>query len=200
MTARPTVSDPAELIYEALAPGQTYADEANDWQLLSFCDAAAVPLELVWELAQSGWEVVFDVDTCPVFALGYLAQFVGVTLEPAWSEEQGRTAIREPLGFARGRPASIVAEIQEHLTGSKTVLMDERAGGDAYALTIRTLDSETPDPARVESEILKQKPDGIILDYDSTSSRTFADLDADYASFTAVDTAYDSFEELEADV
>lgn len=185
---RPEVTQAAELLYGRLWP-YTLEDEANEWHLLLFCDAIAGEL---FEQVRSyvadredmlGWEVVFNVDTCPVEALPYLAQFVGVHFEPSETVEQQRNKIKERPAFKRGTPASLVAAAKLRLTGGKNVYMEERFEGFAYRLLIRVLGKETPDPDGTKADILKQKPAGIKLVFEVVSMKTYAEIKADYEDY-----------------
>ena len=49
-----------------------------------------------------GWSQILDIDRCPQYALPWLAQFVGVELNPNWTAAQSRTAISQRVNFQRG--------------------------------------------------------------------------------------------------
>lgn len=206
MTERPTdIGDFGEELYAALGPAHT--DETGsdpDWELLSFCGALGSMLERAWDVVQSDehetpWAAVFNADDAEVWALPYLAQFAGVRRQLAWTDEQLRAAIKDRPGLRRGTPASIIAATKRTLTGSKTVIMTERDTG-AYNLSIRTLVGETPDEDIVLSDILTQKPAGIVLDYQAIAAQDYNEVDTDFASYNDLDAAYDSYDELAADL
>lgn len=177
------------LLYSRLWP-HTLGDEDNNWDLIRFCEALAgglfehVRSYVADEGGRSGWEVVFDVDTCPVEALPYLAQFVGVRFEDSLTVAQQREKIKNRPAFRRGTPASIESAAKLHLTGTKFVFMEERFEGKAYRLLIRTFDSETPEESRTKSDITAQKPAGIVLDYESTVMKTYAQILAEDPTYT----------------
>jgi P2-related tail formation protein len=50
----------------------------------------------------SDWEIVFDVDNCPDYALPYLAQYVGVRIIQGSSVASQRQQIRRPTRQDRG--------------------------------------------------------------------------------------------------
>lgn len=185
---RPEVTQAAELLYGRLWP-YTIEDEANEWHLLLFCEALAGTLfEQVRSYvsdreAMRGWEVIFNVDTCPPEVLPYLAQFVGVHFEDSLTVAQQREKIKDRPAFRRGTPGAIKSAAGKRLTGTKFIFMEERFEGKAYRLLIRTFDSETPDPAATLSDILEQKPAGILLDYDSLSMKSYAQVKADYPTY-----------------
>lgn len=169
----------ADALYEQLRP-LAYADEALGWPLLHYVSGFALPFQLVEDLARDtddgrpGWAVLLDPDTCPAWALPWLAQLAGVVLDTTLSEADQRAQIVDEAGFRRGTPAALVSAVQARLTGTKTARVLERddidyvAGGpddSAYRLGVLTLASETPDPAAVYQAILSQKPGGIVVTY-----------------------------------
>lgn len=195
--ARPFVSEVTEDLYSALG-ALTTGDEANDWPLLKFCEAlagtTAEPIaQLVSDRDQPGWQIVFDPDNAPVWVLPYLAQFVGVTLLPSDSEARQREKIALPEQFKRGTPAAMLAAVQATLTGGQTILMDEFFGGSAYALRIRTLESETPDEAATEAAAISQKPIGIILTYAAVDGQDWSDVASKHTDWQEVSDTYGSW-------
>lgn len=187
---RPTVCETAERLYEALGPAFTKLDEAQGWPLLLFCDAlCSVLLEPLHVLIsdrddQPGWAVIFDPDECPAEILPWLAMAVGARLTPAMSEGEQREAIKSPEGLIRGTPAALIAAVKATLTGSKTVLLDERYMGSAYKLRVRTLDGETPDPAATQAAAESQKPVGNVLVYAAVDTGDWDDVADPDTGFT----------------
>jgi hypothetical protein len=57
----------------------------------------------------------------------------------------------------------MVNAAQDTLIGARYANVLERVGGNAYALTLVTRPSETPDPARTYAAALTQKPLGMSL-------------------------------------
>jgi hypothetical protein len=158
----------AEELYDALGP-MTAGDESTGYALRTFCEilCQSAGLEALYDLLRDrddgtpGWGILFDVDSCPAELLPFLGQFVGVALPPAWDADGQRDAIRNHVGWRRGTPAAMTRAVQEVLTGTKTVVLHERYGGDAYRLAVETLTAETPDPDAVIAAALTQKPIGI---------------------------------------
>lgn len=140
------------------------------------------------------WSPIFDVDECPDEALPYLAQFVGV--RPVPGDPKLRDRIRSLATFGRGRTAALLDAARLRLTGSKSVTVYERWGGDPYTVRVVTRTDETPDPAFTLRDLLAAKPAGLILEHVLATGQTFDDLDAAYSSFNDVDAAYSSFNDL----
>lgn len=142
-------------------------DEANDWALAKVCNAIGMMRQRAADLYEDrdglpGWSQLFSVDRCPAYALPFLAQVAGTTVTVGAPEEVQRDEVRRHAGSARGRPASIIAAVQATLTGTKTVRLLERVGGNAWRFTVVTRTAETPDAAATYKAILSQKPLGMI--------------------------------------
>lgn len=192
---RPDVTESTEVLYTALGP-LTDGDEARDWPLLRYCDALCrAYVEQIWGYVSDtddelGWVIAFDVYNAPAEALPYLAQFVGVVLGPGSTEADQRAAILDHAGFRRGTPEAMISAVARTLTGTQTVNLVERVGGNAYQLEVETLPGETPDAELTERAILSQKPIGIVFNALSSAGQTWADLAADHADWAAVDAEY----------
>lgn len=187
----------AEQMYEALGP---FAEDDESGDLQAFCEVLCGPLEPIWERVRDrddmpGWTLLFNADLAPVEALPWLAQFVGVQLQPGWSEQEQRDAIKDPPGFRRGTRAAMRRDVQRTLTGTKSLSIFER-DGSAYALTVRTLTSETPDEAATLAAVLGQKPIGLALDYDAIAGQTWNDVVAAEATWNDVVADYPTWNDL----
>jgi hypothetical protein len=191
------VSEPADILYEGISPAFSDTDDGGT---RAFTDALALMIEPFWAIAQSNWNNVFDVDAAPATALDYLAQFSGAVLEDTMTDDDKRDAIRTPSGFMVGTPAAMVATIQRHLIGSKSVIMIERPNDEAYRLFVRTQAEETPSQQRVNQAILAQKPAGIILDIDAVGGQTYDELRDDHSDYMGVDSVYVDYSALLADI
>src|ERR1035437_2211805 len=82
-----------------------------------------------------GWSQVLDVDRAPTYALPWLAQFLGVRLDPSMRDDQMRYAIENPAGFARGTPGYIIAAANQYILPGYTVTISER-DTSPYHLTV----------------------------------------------------------------
>lgn len=167
---RPVVSDTTEEIYAGLGP-MTNGDEDTDWTLLLFVDSVGRLLHDVELLARDtedvpGWSSILDPDAAPVVYLPWLAQFVGVSWAATPTEANQRLRIANREGQARGTLAALIAAVQSTLDEPKQVTVDERYLDDAYRLRVVTYTSQTPDSDATLAAILRQKPAGIVLEYD----------------------------------
>jgi hypothetical protein len=189
----PALASYAARLYAAMAP-VAWLDGEADWALAKLDGAIGTMFQAVEDVARDtpagpGWSSVVDATRCPDAWLPWLGQFVGVV-------NGSRNAIVDHNGFQRGTPAAIRAATAAHLTGSKTVVLQERFGGDAYALAVYTLDTETPNPTQTRADILTQKPGGIVLTYAHGAPNTYAAVNAGYATYAAVKTAFSTYSRL----
>lgn len=187
MTPRPSVSQFAEELYEAVAP-LAVDEEANDWPLLHLCAAFAAMLDDPFEWTRLGpndelpWTTLLDIDRVPPEAIRWLGQFVGVRVPVGFSDEAARERVRSTDGFQRGSLDAIIGAAKRTLDGSKTVTLFERYDPDdaavdsPYHLTVVTYTAETPDPDAVVAALLEQKPAGIILHHIVLDGQTWQSI------------------------
>lgn len=201
----PTLTLAGDELYRAVHP-LAYDDANQGYALRAFCRALGGMLEAVDELtadtpAGPGWSQAVDIDRSPPPALGWLAQFVGVTLDPSLGDAAQRDWIRAGSGMKRGTPAAIAAAARKHLTGTQTVVINERdpaacPSEPAYGLTVLTFTDETPDPAQTEADIRAAKPAGLVLQYITADGFNFELLKTDYATFDDVKSTFATFDAL----
>lgn len=133
-----------------------------------------------------GWVKVFDIDTTPDAWLSWIGQFVGVRPVDGetYAARRSRTKLRD--GWRRGSRPAFEQAIQDTLEGTKTVYINERAGGSAYRIAVATIDTETVDVDATLEAILSQKPGGIVLEYSvvpGPGAMTWGELFTRYATW-----------------
>lgn len=127
----------------------------------------------------SGWRRMRDPYRCPVWALPWLAQHVGLAhLDPGLTEDQVRTLIATVPNWDAGSNDQIINATKLTLTGTQYVALFER-DSSPYHLTVLTRTSETPDSAKTLTAILGQKPVGIVLDYETVDGETWEEVPDD---------------------
>jgi hypothetical protein len=194
----------AARLYTALAP-LALQDPQNAWSLLILCNAVGEMFQLLDDYVRDspdgpGWSALMDLDRCPPEALAWLGQFAGVRMLPGLTDPQQRDRIRSAAGFRRGTVAAITAAAQATLTGTKTVGITERNGGDPYALKVNTFANETPDTVATYNALLAAKPAGLTLTYSTgATGQTYAILNTKVASYTAMTTRYPNYTAVEID-
>lgn len=196
--ARPVVGTVAEALYARMAPVAD-RDESLGWPMLNYigaiCDSY---FQAVDDLSSDqptyiGWGGILNPDTAPAYALGWLAQLVGVRLNPSLSTAQNVALIKTPVGFQRGSPNAIKAAIRPYLTGTQSVVLTERYTGDAYKVLVTTLTGEVPDVASMQAAALAQKPAGILMTFSAQLGQTYTQLRTAQATYTAARTAYATY-------
>lgn len=185
-------------ILDALAP-MLYAEADTDNALTDYLTGLSQPFELVETWASDtdthiGWSLLLDVERCPVEALPWLAQIVGLTLDTSLSEADQRQQIEDVSNWKRGTPDAIKSVPAPYLTGSKTVIFRERydgSGNDApYYMEVITLASETTDATKVESAIRAQKAEGNILTYVNATGQDLQSVKDNFATLQDVKDTY----------
>lgn len=200
--ARPVVGAWAERVYADLGP-YTSQDEALGWPLLIYLGAIGDKFfQQIDDLARDqgsvvGWGNMMNPNTCPAYALPWLGQLVGVVVDTTLSEANQRAQVIAAAGWQRGTPASIIAAAQLYLSGTKFVSLQERYGGNAYALNIITHTGETPaDTSAMVAAVKAVMPAGMIVTFATYVGQTYAQLKAAYATYTAVKAAYATYDDV----
>lgn len=184
----------AQEVLDALAP-MLYAEATTGDALTEYVTGLSLPFELVEAWASDtntdiGWSLLLDIDRCPVEALPWLAQIVGLKLNTALSVANQRQQIHDAPNWKRGTPGAMAGAPAPYLTGSKTVIFRERydgSGNDApYYVEVITLVAETTDATKVEAVIRAQKPGGIILTYVNASGPDLQFIKDNYATLQTI--------------
>jgi hypothetical protein len=143
-------------------------DEQLGWPLAHFIAAKMSPIEDIAAWVRdtdtgAGYSVLLDIDHCPAIALPWLAQFKGVVIPDGLTEAEQRAWVHTAEGQHRGMVDALILAGQRHLTGTKTIRVIERVGGNAYAMTAVTRTGETPDPAVTLADLTAAKRIGMLL-------------------------------------
>lgn len=190
---RPVVGTVAEELYAALPPRWAKDDAVTGYTLLHFCEAISGPgMQHLADRALDapdgtpGWASLFNLPTASSQQAAYLGQYVGVVVPPGSSTSKARRLVRERSGFARGRPATIVAAVRALLTGSQIVTLLERTDG-AWTHTIRVWRSQVLDEAAIEQVLAEVKPAGDIFTLVLVNGPSYGDI---YAALPAGNKTY----------
>jgi hypothetical protein len=195
----------AVAILEALDPMRYPGAEALDTYLIGL----SRPFELIEYYASDtdtdiGWSLLLSLDRCPVEALPWLAQIVGVKLPQNLNESEQRNYIAQVSNWRRGTLGAIAGAANPTLTGDRTVIIRERYDGSGidapYYMEVVTYSAETPNPAATEAAIRSQKPAGIILTYTVLAGQDFQHVKDTYATLQDVKDRYTDFASMKADL
>lgn len=109
----------------------------------------------------------------------WLGQAAGLSVPPSLSVAAARAYITARGVSRRGTPGALIAAARSALTGGAGIVrLAERVGGDAYAATITTYASQTPDPAAVLAAATQEKPVGLVLTHVVLPGQTWGDVAA----------------------
>ncbi|HEU5046077.1 MAG TPA: hypothetical protein VFT75_18300 [Nocardioidaceae bacterium] len=179
---QPAICAVGQELYDALPPKWTELDGENGWPLAYLCDALTAPgmqhlADYGLDLPDGtpGWTQLFNLNAITARQAQFLGQFVGVQVPAGLTGAEARALIASRPGYARGRPATIVAAVQTLLTGGRTVVLTER-DTSPYHHHLQTWASETPDPAAVAAIIAEVKPAGDIIAYDTIPGPTYGEI------------------------
>lgn len=206
MSGMPTLTDTGQRLYDAVAP-LAQQDAENGYALANYCAALAAMLDQVTNLVRDpdagstgtpGWAKLFDIDNVDPVWLPWLAQFVGVDLTYVSDTTSRRALIKAPVGYQRGTVAAMKQAAKVTLTGTQTVLINERAGSDPWKMTASTYTSETPNPTRTLNALLSMKPAGVILTYTTVTGGTYAQLATSHATYSAMEAPHTTYSDIPA--
>lgn len=146
----PALGPVAQRVYDEITP-VAYDDAAHEYFLAHMVKAWCQSMEFLESYVRDtdtgpGYSTIMDPDLAPVPFLDFLSMMVGSRPVIGESEAQKRARIKGMTGLRRGSPQAIYAAASRLLTGNKTVIFNERPGGNAWQLEVYTLASETPEP------------------------------------------------------
>lgn len=191
----------AEVLYESMGIFRML-DESG--QLLVLCQVKMARVQELYDLMRErpgvpAGALLLDPDNAPLKNLPYQSQYVGARLTANMDEAQMRAEIKQPATWSRGRVESIELVAKRELTGEQWIRVRPRTPGWGQ-IYIRTLLSETPDPARVELELLDPRwgiPAWDVLDYEAIDGVTYADVDAGWKTYGELDEAFATYDDLD---
>lgn len=150
MSPAPTYTPLGQVLQERTEPLQpVVVDEQNGYAHGNLCEAIMRPYQQVGELIDppdpyEPWTPLFYVDITPDWALQWLGQVVGVRVPNTATPDEARALIKDQSQQEVGKPDAIRSAIEALITGDETVWFRERANGNAYALEVVILESESP--------------------------------------------------------
>jgi hypothetical protein len=187
-TLAPVLSAAATRLYEQLEP-LAPRDSENGYAAAYLCAAVAAPLDPLYGLFEDieiPWAKLMDADMCPEWALDWLAQLAGASVEGITDVAIKRERIKGTDGQKRGTRAAIENAMKVHLTGPKNVTIVERDTSPYHFLAI-TYTSQTPDSAKVLAAIREQKPAGLQFTYRVDTGWSIGEMEAAYTAQTIAD-------------
>jgi hypothetical protein len=185
----------SDALLDALVGGLT-SDQVERLSLVAFGDGADV----------GSWEAITNPTKAPLWALPHSALYTGGILPPRMLGEsdedylvRARAAVVQPRGPLRGSLAAARIAAWPHLTGTKTVRVDERHDDDDWEYAVLVLEAEVVDldalTAAVNDPAVITAGMRAVVEYlpadlawtvaeleDTYYGRTLADMEADFAT------------------
>lgn len=193
---------PAPLIgselYSDLQPiVDTWGDPNDDLRVL--CNALGLMIEPIDDIAKDGdngepgWSQALDLQRAKDEWLPWLGQWVGYAVpQKATSETQAAWSARERgriVSRAKNRRATVALlreVIQEQLTGTKTVIIQERSA-DANTINVYVYNSEiATTSALVQAAALAAKAAGLIMNFTVLTGANYSLLQASNATYAVM--------------
>jgi hypothetical protein len=181
-----------------------YADADNNFDFELLCMALGAMFDELDDLAlpdedgRPGWVKLFDVDTAPVGALGWLAQLGGVRLKRNFANdpEGARQVIRLKSGFYRGSADALIQAVKDTLSDTKSVMLIER-DGSAYHFRVIVNVNEVASGAATEQAVIAHKPAGLTYTLTVTGWNYAAVLtEPGDSTYAALVTNFDTYHDL----
>lgn len=158
----------------------------NGYPLLTFIDSIGSQYAITEAYTRDdpthiGWSQLLDVNVCPPFALPWLAQFAGVVLPVGATTSQMRALIVGQANSKRGTVASLIAVLQQFLTGTQLVTVYER-NPDPYSFIIVCQGSQISGgaggatAAAALAALIAAKPAGLIMSFVVQSGLTWGEM------------------------
>lgn len=203
----PVLKSFAAELYQRLAP-MAWDDANQAYSLALLCAGIGEMFQIVEDLSRDqilannkvapGWSQVMDVNRCPVYALPWLAQFVGTRVDNRLTEAAIRQQVTDANNWKRGTLGAIQGAPKPYLSGNQTVIVRERwnaatGKSDPYYFQVITYSGETIDPVAVLNALLAEKPAGLVMTYSTLAGQDYLSLRTNNASYSAVKAAFSSY-------
>lgn len=189
--AAPTLLLAADRLYEQVQHLELDGEQ-NGYPLAALCAAMMAPLEPIYELVagtENPYEILMDIDRCPVALLPWAAMLNGVSRSAIQGLEadRQRDVIRDAAGRRRGTVGGVIAAAQKYLTGNRTVILVERVTKPTdYVVITRT--AETPDADAVMRALTAGKPGRLQFTHIISDLELWLDVDP-AVTWTTIDSA-----------
>jgi len=141
---------------------------------------------------EPGWSQIFDLERAKTEWLPWIGQLVGYKVPPkpdsqtdAEYHAKQKERIITRSAYRRGTTELLLEVIQEHLGGSRRVIIEERYGGDPYAIKVWVFEAEIlTSIEEIKAAALAQKMAGLIMEFSTL------DTTGDYNLLRASSTLY----------
>lgn len=135
-----------------------------------------------------GYGQIFNPNTCPSAQLGYLGQFVGVSIPQGQDAATALSLVKAESGLARGTPTAILAAANRNLTGGSQAQLIERVRpdgkADAYWFQLIVQTANCPNPAALTAAVNAVIPGGVLWVLVETNGFTWSQATGTWSADT----------------
>lgn len=141
LQAAPQVAEATLRFYGNLGPALRDGDAAQGYPLLRFCESGGRLLQNIEDLtrdagAAPGWSTLFDITRAPTYALPWMGQTVGVTVDPTIHDGAQRDQIVRESGQNRGTVAALQQATRSFLQGATPTVDVIERDGNPWTVTV----------------------------------------------------------------
>lgn len=150
-----------------------------------------------------GWSILLDPNNCPGEFLTFLGQFNGTVIPPGLDATTARAKIIGESAQHRGTTASVVSAVQRNLTGTQSVVIEERIDGsgnpNAYWFVVVVRPEEVISVQALTADVNAVKPGGVMWTLIQTDGWTISQMEASQVSISALEANFVTITGLEND-
>lgn len=149
-----------------------------------------------------GWSTLLDPNNCPAEFLPFLAQFIGVVIQPGTDAAVARAQIFAESNINRGTATSIQNAVTQHLTDTQSVHIIEREGQfgtDPYSFIVIVRSEEVISVQGLTDAVNATKPAGLQWFLIETDAWTIAQMEASQVTLAALEANFMTLQGLESD-
>lgn len=204
---------PGPFAAQVLASFQPWLAHDPEGALQNVLQAYAAMGEQVFDIVQdtgspdvpasftAGWSVLLDPTNCPAQFIPFGAQFVGVQIPSGMDAADARALWKNEAGFARGTPAAIIAAAQRFLTGSQSVVLQERTGTGllAYSFVLIVRPEQVTNVTQLQAAVDSVRPAGITWTLIQTDGWIISQMEASQTTIAALEANFVTLNGLEND-
>lgn len=190
----PVSSTIGALAWDALP---AYMRAADDGTVRTLLAAVGAPVEALALMLQD-WRAWTDPEHVSYDRMGWLAAFTGLDLTDVPNSDR-RAAVADLSLRAHGSGAALRGKVALTLTGARQVTITCPYQGDPNHVYVRTLASETPDPAATLRAVRSEVPawKRLTVEVGASGGLTYAALGGRYTTYDAMTSTGKTYGEIQ---
>lgn len=150
-----------------------------------------------------GWSSLLDPNVCPDKFLPYLAQFVGADVPLGLDSVTARAKVLAENALQRGTLVAVTSATQRNLTGTKSVVLQERidesGNANAYWFIVIVRPEEVISVESLIADVDNAKPGGVMWSLVQTDGWTILQMENSQATLGALEANFKTINGLEQD-